>query len=222
MRCRPGILAAGWVNRAEYWRNELMRYRFYFALTSVVVALLFAGCGSPPEEAGAPAAVPPTRPLPGRSVSAELPSRKVNATWGGSIRLTSYDVSALGGDRYRISLTLQCLRKVDLNWARITRLKPANPAALETKTERSQGTKIWDGAFEPPTSTWQPGKTYMVAIEGSLPDVGAPWSVMLGMVEWLDGRPTGRRRTVPLTDPGNLKRLGQTEEVVLTSIGNHT
>jgi len=100
---------------------------------------------------------------------------------------------------------------------RVMHMQPANPAGLETDAERQVGLKNWDGAIEPATSAWQAGQTYNTAVEGVLPSSGAPWTVVVGMTELIDGGAGGRTKEVQLTDAGTSKRFGASQWVVLAS-----
>jgi hypothetical protein len=192
------------------------------ATTSILAALslglFLSGCGRPHPKATSSV----TNPLPARRPSAlkpqDLPAQHVTATWGDAVQLVAYDVKPLGGDRYRLRFAAKCLKPTALPWAQLTHTTPANPAGLKTEKQRKSGCRIQDFVLVPPTSTWEPGKTYLASFETLLPSAGDPWTLVVGMAALTDGMTGGRSDVIKLTDQGDCTRSPNTEQVILTTI----
>jgi hypothetical protein len=182
---------------------------------------LLSGCGSPPQAGQPTQGIAPTpaaqagRAAPPPAVAP--PRTKASATWGDAMQLVAYDAKPLGGDQYRLILQYKCLKPTTTEWSSIIHPAPTKPTGLENEFERRVGVKVWDRALEPPSTTWEPGKTYITVAEGRLPSAGAPWTIVLGMVERTQG---AQLREVAVTDPGTLQLVPKTQWLRLpTQVG---
>ena len=176
-----------------------------FVLSAHLVTV--AGCGQPPPDAslstqGGRATAASAAPSRAGSALASAPSPKhpAKATWADEIELVGFDAIELGPGKYEVAAYCKCLKRPAVDYAMGLHLVPANKSVLTPEAPLAVpalGALVWDTSPNPPTSAWEPGRSYRVAMDGAVPAGGGTWSIKVGFYQVAGGKAV---QILPRTD----------------------
>ena len=167
-------------------RRTLMCAALFLLFASLVAV---AGCGQPPPEASSPTRGGGT--TGGALASAPSPKHPANATWAGEIELVGFDAIRLGPGMYEVAAYCKPLKRPTTDYVMGLHLVPANKSVIKSGAPLAVpalGALVWDTFPKPPTSAWEPGKFYRIAMDGAVLAGGGKWSVKVGFYQVTDGK----------------------------------